>query len=154
MQHTNATTIMPIAFVRDIISAMSGTNVVDFDDADFDALPAQGHVSASFVVSQNSSDAEHAVNSAWPYPSGAQNVDAIIVVRGNGIMTAHYNAISDALRRKVSGSLFISVSKSSTLPTGAASILIFALSHNKAKKTPPPFLKLVVQDEAQHDSGE
>jgi hypothetical protein len=149
MQNTNAT-IMPFAFVRDIFSAMSGTNV-DFDDADFDALPRAGHVSASFVVSHNSSDVAQAVNSAWPYPAGAQNVDALVVVRGNDMDMVRYKALQGELRRRMheTSTLLISFSPSGTLPTGTISIILLAISHNQTKSQ--PYLKLV-QDEAQHDS--
>ena len=152
MKDTHA---LPPDFVREIYAALAGTTVADFDAEDFSStLPATVTVSAFFGTSHCPTDVQQAVNSAFPYPAGTQRVDALVVVRGNGLDVSRLSAIQDALHRKVPGSLFISVSKSSTLPPGTAAILLLALSHNKAKKMPPPFLKLVVQDEAQHDSGE
>lgn len=147
MQDTHA---LPLEFVREIFAALSGTTVVDFDEEDFSStLPATVTVSAFFGTSHCPTDVQQAVNSAFPYPAGPQQrVDALVVVRGNGLDISRHAAIQDALRRKVHGSLFISVSKSNTLPPGTASIILLAL-HNKTKKTPPPFLKLVVKDEAQ-----
>lgn len=147
MQDTNA---LPLDFVRDIYAALAGTAAA-FDADDFSTLPAQVTVSAFFGTSHCHTDVQHAVNSAFPYPAGLQQrVDALVVVRGNGVDLARYNAIQDALHRKVHGALLISVSRSSTLPPGTASIILLAISHNKTKKTlSQPFLKLVGQDEAQ-----
>lgn len=149
MHNTNAPTL-PIEFVRNIFTAMAGTNVADFDDADFAALPAQVQVSAFFGTYYGPSDVQTAVSSAFPYPAGTQHVDALVAVHCSGLDMTRYKAISDALRRKVPGSLFISVNpKSSTLPPGSASIILLAISPGSQTKKTQPFLKLVVQDEAQ-----
>lgn len=150
MHDTNAPTL-PIEFARDIFTAMAGTNVADFDDADFAALPAQGQVSASFVISHGPNDIKQAVDTAWPYHAGTRNIDALVVVRGNGMNMDHFKTIQHELRSKLhdTSTLLISVSKSNTLPPGTVSIILLAIAHNKAKSTPShPYLKLVVQDEA------
>lgn len=151
MHDANAQTL-PIEFVRDIFTAMAGTNAADFDDADFAALPAQVQISAFFGTSHGPTDVQTAVSSAFPYPAGTQHVDALVAVRCNGLDMTRYQAISDALRRKVTGSLFICINpKSTTLPPGTASIILLAISPGSQTKKTQPFLKLVVQDEAQPD---
>ncbi|MDP1525685.1 MAG: hypothetical protein Q8M20_07735 [Rhodocyclaceae bacterium] len=149
MQYTNANTL-PIEFVRDIFASLSGSNVADFDEADFAELPAQCPVSATFGISHSLNDIEDAVSSAFPYPAGTQR-DALVAVHCNGLDMTRYQALSDALRRKVPGSLFISVNpKSNTLPPGTASIILLAISPGNKTKKPlsHPYLKLVVEGES------
>lgn len=151
MQNTDATTL-PIEWVHHIYANLAGSNAVDFDVDDFAVLPAQCQVSASFGISHDLNDIEDAVNAVWSYPAGTQHVDALVAVHCNGLDMTRYQALSDALRRKVPGSLFISVNpQSSTLPPGTASIILLAISPGNQTKKPlsQPYLKLVVQDEAQ-----
>jgi len=133
MPNTNTTTL-PIEFVREIATALSGTSVADFDDADFAALPAQCQVRATFAMSHDPEDVEDAVNSAWSHPESAQHIDAIAVLRGNGVATARYSAISAALGRKVNGSFFVTVNTCSKLPPGTVSIILLAISHSQSTK--------------------
>lgn len=129
----NSNIPLPMEDVRDIFATLTGTKVADFEAADVAALLSQGQVTASFGISRSPGDVEFAVNSAWPYPAGAPHVDAVVVVRGNGMNVARYTEIQGELRRKMHGtsSLFISVSSSDALPPGAVSIILLAIAHDR-----------------------
>lgn len=128
------TTTLPIEFVRDIYAALAGKNAVDFDADDFSALPAQCEVSASFGVSHTLNDTASAVDSAWPYPAGTQHVDALVVVRGNGMDMARYKSIQGELRHRLhdTSTLLISVNQCGTLPPGAVSIILLVIARKSS----------------------
>lgn len=121
---------MPIAVARDLFSALSGTNSADVDEADFAVLPPHCQISASFGISHCLNDIDHAVETAWPYPVGVLQLDALVVVRANGMDMARYSDIHRQLRCRMHArsSLFVSVSKSNTLPPGMVSITILAIA--------------------------
>ncbi len=129
MQTTHATTV-PIEVVRDIFSTLSGASVADFDEADFAVLPPVCQLSASFGLSRSIDDIDLAVEMAWPHPVGAQPLDALVVVRANGLEIMRFREIQRRLRSKMhdTSSVFICVSQSSTLPHGMVSITTLAIA--------------------------
>lgn len=124
-------TTLPIEVALDIFSSLSGKNAADFDEADFAILPPHCQFSTSFGISHSQDDIDHAVETAWPYPVGTPQLDALVVVRANGMKMARFSEIHRQLRSKMhdSSSLFISVSKSNILEPGMASVTIFAIAH-------------------------
>lgn len=116
--------------VRDIFSTLSGANVTDFDEADFSVLPPVCQLSASFGLSRSIDDIDLAVEIAWPHPVGALPLDALVVVRANGLEMMRFREIQRRLRSKMNdtSSVFISVSQSSTLPHGMVSITTLAIA--------------------------
>ena len=132
MQLPFATTL-PIDVVRDIFSSLSGNQAADFDEADFAVLPPHCQINAAFGIALGLDDIAHAVETAWPYPVGTPQLDALVVVRASGMDMARYREIQRQLRSKMhdSSSLFVSVSKSKALPPGMASITILAIAPPK-----------------------
>ena len=124
-------TIVPKSVVLAVFSSLSGQNVADFDEADFAVLPPLCQISASFGISCCLSDIERAVDTAWPYPVGAPQLDALVVVHANGMDMARYREIQRQLQRKLhaASSLFVSVRNFKALPASMASITILAIAH-------------------------
>lgn len=122
---------VPISVVLAVFSSLSGQNVVDFDEADFAALPRHCQISASFGVSRCLSDIESAVETAWPYPVGSPQFDALVVVHANGMDMGRYREIQRQLQSKLhaASSLFVSVRNFKALPAGMVSITILAIAH-------------------------
>lgn len=130
MQLPHAPTV-PIEVVRELFSAMSGETTVDFDEADFAALPPHCEIRASFGISRGQDDIDHAVETAWPYPVGTQQIDALVAVRANGMDIVRVREIQRQLHRKMhdNSSLFISFGNSNKLPHGMVFITALAITH-------------------------
>lgn len=130
MQLPHATTL-PIDAVRDIFSALSGMNAVYFDEANFAALPPNCQISTSFGISHGLNDINHAIETAWPYPVRTPQLDALVVVRANGMAMASFREILRQLRGKMHDSslLCVNVTKSNILPPGMVFITILAIAH-------------------------
>lgn len=124
-------TTLPIEVVRDIFSSLSGKNAADFDEADFALLPPHCRICASFGISHGLDDIDHAVETAWPYPVGTPQLDALVVVRANGMNMARYREIQRQLHSKMNDGnlLFVRVCPSNSLPHGIVSITILAIAH-------------------------
>lgn len=129
MQTTHATTV-PIEVVRDLFSTLSGGNVADFDEGDFAVLPRICQLSTSFGLSRSLDDIDLAIEMAWPHPVGALPLDALVVVRANGLEMVRFREIQRRLRSKMNdnSSVFISVSQSPALPHGMVSITTLAIA--------------------------
>lgn len=130
MQLPHAPTV-PIEVVRELFSAMSGETTVYFDEADFAALPPHCEIRASFGLSRGQDDIDHALETAWPYPVGAQQIDALVVVRANGMEIERLREIRRLLHRNMhdNSSLFVSFGNSNKLPHGMVFITVLAIAH-------------------------
>lgn len=100
MQTTHATTV-PIEVVRDLFSTLSGGNVADFDEGDFAVLPRICQLSTSFGLSRSLDDTDLAIEMAWPHPVGALPLDALVVVRANGLEMVRFRGIQRRLRTRL-----------------------------------------------------